>query len=157
VANQSPEAIARWAEKQAKPAHTPKYRRLNDADRVYMLKLAEQGLTQVQIAERLNCDQSAVSRWLAACQDSTKEAISYLQGQSLYMARKIRNEGKPSDLVAVLKGTKVLEEQQVREISVTINGVMLAGMSMTQLSPRSDVVEGETLQIPQQTGPESDK
>jgi hypothetical protein len=128
--------IARWAEKQAKPVHTPKYRRLTNSDLALILKLDSEGLTQVQIAQRLDCDQGTISRWLSQCSDSTKEASAYLRGSALGMARKIVTKGRASDLVATLKGINVLEEQQVREISVTINGVMLPGMGLGASQPQ---------------------
>jgi transposase len=136
--------------KRVAPAHKPAYRRMTNTDLAFMLRYHAQGMTQTEIAQRLGCDQSVVSRWLAQCEDSTKEASSYLRGSALGMARKIVAKGKPSDLVATLKGINVLEEQQQQSFTLAINGVVLHGIgsSQKQLSPGSEVVEGETLQNP---------
>lgn len=124
-------AIVQWAEQQAKPAHTPAYRRLTDTDRVLMLQYAKEGLTQVEIAQRLGCDQSSVSRWLHMCQDTTKEASQYLRGQSLRMARKIVAKGKGSDLIAALKGVNVLAEDQHKPGVTVLIGIKDSDVQLT--------------------------
>lgn len=113
----SSEAIARWAEQQTKPAHTPAYKRLTDTDRVLITRLHKQGLSQVEIAQRLGCDQSSVSRWLAACQDSTKEATAYLRGQALRMSRHIVQKGRAADHIKALEGISVLQPQASQPIT----------------------------------------
>jgi predicted transcriptional regulator len=148
----SPEAIARWAERKATKAQ-PAYRRLTNADRAYILSLDAQGVTQVEIAKRLGCSQPTVSEWLSQCKDSRAEATRYLRGKALAMARKVVNKGQPKDLVRTLEGIEVLQaNQQDKGISISINGVMLAGMGQ----PRGEVVEA--LSPPQlTTGSESEQ
>lgn len=116
---QNAQAIAKWAEKQS-PAHSPAYKRLTDTDRILITRLAAQGIPQTEIAQRLGCDQSSVSRWLNACQDSTKEATAYLRGQSLRMARKVAGSDDGKVLIQALKGVNVLQEQQQQGVTVLV-------------------------------------
>ena len=116
----TPEAIATWAEKQATPAHTPKYRRLTDDQRIAILQLAKAGKTQVEIAQAIGCDQGTVSRWLTACQDTTAQASTYLRGQALRMSRNIVRKGRASDHIKALEGINVLAPSQSAGITVQI-------------------------------------
>lgn len=128
-------------------AHTPAYKRLTDVDRVLISKLAANGVPQVEIAQRIGCDQSSVSRWLAACQDSTKEATAYLKGSALKMARKVAASDDPKALIQALKGVSVLQDQQDKGFTVLVGngGVVNFGQA---LSPPDVVVESERLQNP---------
>jgi hypothetical protein len=139
-------AIAKWAEKQTAPAHTPKYQRLTDDARIAILKLHKLGKTQVEIAQALNCDQSSVSRWLSMCQDSTAEANTYLRGSALRMARNIVQRGLARDHIAALNGLEVLANTEGRTLNVIINGLHLHGTG------RDSVVEGEVLSPPPSEG-----
>jgi IS30 family transposase len=105
-----------------KPAHTPKYRRLTNSDRAYILKAHADGLTQVEIAKRLGCHQSTVSEWLSDVQDSTELATAYLRGQALKMSQDIVKDGRPADKVATLKGLSVLADQQQSSVTVIVGG-----------------------------------
>jgi len=154
---QQAEAIANSYEKPSTPANTPKYRRLTNADRAYILKLAAQKYTQPEIAQRIGCAQSTVSEWLTQCEDSTGEASRYLRGQALSMARKIVNKGKGSDLVATLKGINVLEQEQVNGITVLVGAGGMVNIGQGTPSPHAEVIEGESVRIPQQIQGESDK
>lgn len=137
--------IVKWAEGQTVPAHTPAYRRLTDTDRVLILKYAKDGLTQVEIAQRLGCDQSSVSRWLTMCEDTTAQASQYLRGQALHMARKIRNTGKPSDLISALKGVNVLAEEAHKPGVTVLIGIKDSDVQLT-LSPPGTQGQGESVQ-----------
>jgi transcriptional regulator with XRE-family HTH domain len=127
------------------PADKPKYRRLGPTDHALILRLHQQGKTQIQIAKQFGIAQSTVSDVLAAFKDTRQEASRYLDGQALGMAMEIREKGKPSDLVAVLKGRRVLEEAEQKAFTLSINGVVLHGISQAGPSPRAGVIEGETL------------
>jgi hypothetical protein len=147
----SPEAIAKWADKQVRSAHTPAYKRLTDTDRILITRLHKQGLSQVEIAQRLGCDQSSVSRWLSACQDSTTEATAYLRGQSLRMARHIVEKGRAADQVQVLKGFTVIpqDQQPAHGPQIVINGFVLSGLGLSsQGETQGPVVEGQVLSPP---------
>ena len=104
------------------PTHTPKYKRLTDAQRIAILKMARLNKTQVEIAQFVGCDQSAVSRWIQANEDSTAEAISYVKGSALSMAMDVVQYGKAADKVNVLKGIGVLQDQQNVGLSIHIGG-----------------------------------
>ena len=117
---QTPEQIAAWAADKAKPAHTPKYRRLTDDQRIAILQLAKAGKAQVEIAQAIGCDQGTVSRWLSACQDTTAQASTYLRGSALRMARNIVRKGRASDHIKALEGISVLSPTQGAGITVQI-------------------------------------
>ena len=114
------QAIAKWAEDKAKPAHIPKYRRLTDDQRIAILQLAKAGKAQVEIAQAIGCDQGTVSRWLSACQDTTAQASTYLRGSALRMARNIVRKGRASDHIKALEGISVLSPTQGAGITVQI-------------------------------------
>jgi hypothetical protein len=132
------------------PPNTPSYDRLKTEDLVRMLQLHKAGLTQTAIAQELGCTQPNVSQWLAKFKDSTNEASLYLKGQALHMAKNIVQNGLARDHVAALKGIKVLEESDLgKGINITVNGLAMVGLP--SLSPKSEIVEGESLQIPEQS------
>jgi len=101
-------------------SHTKTVKRLTDADKAFALRYHAEGLTQVQIAQRLGCDQSNVSRWLSQCQDTTVEASAYFRGRALPMAEKIVKRGRPSDLIKALQGVGVLQEERGSGLVVQI-------------------------------------
>jgi len=140
----------------AQPVHTPKYKRLTNHDRAYILKAHADGLTQVEIAKRLGCHQSTVSEWLSDVQDSTELATAYLRGQALKMSQDIVKDGRPADKVATLKGLQVLAEQQHSSVTVIVGGSGQVNIGVG-LSPTPVLVQSETLQIPQQNPTVSDK
>jgi hypothetical protein len=114
------EQIVKWAENKAKPSHRKPTKRLTQEEIGLLLKLHKDGLTQTEIAQRLDCDQAAVSRWLSKLTDSTETAKSYLRGSALRMARNIVHNGLARDHVQALKGLNVLEEQQGGGVVVQI-------------------------------------
>ncbi len=121
------EAIVKWADKQTTPAHTPKYKRLTDDQRIAILQLDKTGKSQVEIAQVIGCDQGTVSRWLSQCQDSTAQASTYLRGSALRMARNVVSRGQARDHIQALKGIGVLEADD-RSIQIQV-GVALPGMT----------------------------
>jgi biotin operon repressor len=115
------------------PAHTPKYRRLTRTDVALLLQLSKEGRTQVEIAQRLGCDQSAVSKWLKSLEDTTEVAKSYLRGSALRMAENIVKKGRAVDHVAALKGLSVLAEERSAGLTIQI-GIKDSDVSIA-LSP----------------------
>ena len=152
----SPEAIARWAEgldskrspranKDAKPA----YKRSNAERIVSILRLSAQGHTQTAIATELGCSQQCVSQTLAKYgRNTTKDARQILEAKAADMALNIIRNGRPADQVQVLKGFKVIpEDDQSRAgLSITINGFALVGLGL----------QGERSQEAQQINAQSD-
>ena len=104
------------------PAHTPKYKRLTDAQRIAILQLAKLDKTQTEIAEIVGCNQSSVSDWLRQTADTTAEASTYLKGRALSMARQVVSRGKPADHISVLKGVGVLQDVAAQGLSIHIGG-----------------------------------
>jgi IS30 family transposase len=139
-----------------KPANSPKYKRLTNSDRAYILKAATDGLTQVEIAKRIGCSQTTVSEWLNELQDSTDLSKQYLRGQALKMAQDIVKDGRPADKVATLKGLSVLHDEQQSSVTVIVGGAGQVNIGVG-LSPAPTLVQGETLQISQQNPTVSDK
>jgi orotate phosphoribosyltransferase-like protein len=138
MGSQTPEQIAQWAEQKTAPADTPSYSRLTDADRVTILKLHDEGLTQVEIAQRLNRSQSTISDTLSTFADTTLTAKRYLAAKALRMAENIVEQGQPRDHVAALKGLRVLAEDN-SQVKIAI-GISLPGIG---LSPQAGEVVGE--------------
>jgi len=103
-------------------ANTPKYKRLRDLDKAFALRYHADGLTQVEIAQRLGVTQPAISQWLATCHDTTAEAGLYLRGQALPMAEKVVKNGKPADLIKALQGVSVLTEERSAGLTIQIGG-----------------------------------
>ena len=91
--------------------HRKPTKRLTAEEIGLMLKLRQDGLSQPQIAQRLDCDQAAVSRWLAKLTDTSEVAKSYLRGSALRMAENIVRKGLPRDHVATLRGIGVLADE----------------------------------------------
>ena len=115
---------------------------MSDRDKGLALQYANDGLTQTEIAQRLGVTQSAISLWLSACSDSTDAARSYLRGKALRMAEKVEKNGKPADLIKVLQGVSVLEQDKTVGVQVLI-GIKDSDVSVT-LSPTSNTVNALT-------------
>jgi len=129
------QAIATWAEKKAAPAVSPSYTRLTDADRITILKLHDEGLTQVEIAKRLDRAQSTIGEVINTFADSTLTAKRYLAAKALRMAENIVENGQPRDHVATLKGLKVLAEDSSSiklAIGLSLPGLGSAGESLSE-------------------------
>lgn len=123
MANQTPEAIAQWAEQKAKPlTHRKPTKRLTQTELGILFAMAKDGKSQTEIAQLLGVTQGAVSRWLQNTTDTTGIAKSYLRGSALRMAQNIVHRGAPKDHLVALKGLNVLEETQTQGITVVIGG-----------------------------------
>ncbi len=107
-------------------------RRLTQADIGLMLQMRSEGRTQVEIAQRLDCDQKAVSVWLAKLTDTTDVAKSYLRGSALRMAENVVKKGQARDHIQALKGIGVLEPD-ARDINIAV-GVSLPGLSLVSVT-----------------------
>lgn len=88
-----------------------KVRRLTAEEIGLVLKLHKEGLTQAAIAQRLDCDQSTVSKWLARLTDTTETAKAFLRGQAFRMARNLVVNGRASDHGKALVGLSVLGDE----------------------------------------------
>jgi transposase-like protein len=126
----------------ASTPHRKPLKRLTDIDKAFALRYSAEGLTQVEIAQRLGCDQATISRWLSACQDTTAEATAFFRGQALAMAEKVVKKGRPSDHIKALQGVNVLTEERSAGLVIQIGGgsgdVKVA--VMTTFAPKSSTV-----------------
>ncbi len=120
MGSQTPEAIAKWAEQQASPAHTAKYSRLTRDDLDVLLAMKKAGKTQVEIAQALGCTQGTVSKWITALTDSTDLAKEYLRGKALHMAKNVVKTGQARDHIAALKGVGVLADDPTQGLVIQI-------------------------------------
>jgi hypothetical protein len=108
-------------------SHRKPTKRLTAEDVGTLLRYHAEGLSQVQIAQRLDCDQAAVSRWLAKLSDTTDLSKSYLRAQSFRMAQNIVKNGLPRDHINALRGIGVLEDKSSAELKLLV-GIALPGM-----------------------------
>ena len=129
-----------------KPADTPSYKRLTDSERALIVKLHDDGLTQVDIAQRLNRSQSTISDVLAAFVDTTQIAKRYLAASALRMAENVVERGLPRDHNQALAGIGVLKDESGTKVQIAV-GVSLPGLP----------TQSEGLQIQARTVAESDK
>lgn len=107
--------------------HRKPVKRLTDSDKAFVLRYHAENLTQVEIAQRIGCDQATVSRWLAECHDSTDAAGAYLRGSALRMAKNVVTKGQARDHIQALKGIGVLEQDHT-QLNIAV-GVSLPGLS----------------------------
>jgi transcriptional regulator len=114
------QAIATWAEHEAGLKHTVDRSRLTASEIGLLYQLHKDGLTQVEIAQRLGCTQPTVSKWLARFVDSTAPAKEYLRGQALRMAQNIVETGRAADHIKALEGINVLAPEHAGGITVQI-------------------------------------
>ncbi len=132
--------------KPGRPAHTPKYKRLTDQQRITILNLAKLGKTQVEIGQTIGCDQATVHRWLEKFEDTTEHATAFCRGRALSWAEKIDKKGKPDVLLKALQGVNVLQDERSAGATIII-GIKDSDVSVT-LTPGSSPVKtltGETL------------
>lgn len=113
-------AIVAWAEKQAAPAESPSYTRLTDADRVVILKLHDEGLTQTAIAQRLGRSVSTINDVIQTYAPTMDLAKRKLRAAAAKMADNVIENGKPSDHVEVLGRIDVIPRQEERNQGVTV-------------------------------------
>ena len=109
------------------PADSPSYKRLTDSERALIIKLNDDGLTQVEIAQRLDRAQSTICDVLAAFADTTHIAKRYLAANALSMAENVVKRGQPRDHNVALAGIGVLKGSDVGDIKIAV-GVSLSGL-----------------------------
>ena len=120
MAANTPEAIAAWAEQQQPKADNAGVKHLTNSERALILKLSDDGLTQVEIAQRLDRSQSTISDVLSAFSDTAPIARRYLAASALGMAENIVRNGQPRDHIQALRGIGVLEGGESNELKIGI-------------------------------------
>jgi DNA-binding CsgD family transcriptional regulator len=126
-------------------------RRLTQAELGLLLALRAEGKTQVEIAQRLDCDQTAVSKALKRLgQDTTQLASHHLKSRSYSIARRLTSIAEKSEnddhaikaAKTVLAGAGVIQSGQ----QVTVNAaVMIAQPGKPETWGPEPVFEGELL------------
>jgi hypothetical protein len=126
------------------PTHTPKYKRLTQAQLVVLFDLHKLNKTQVEIAQALGCDQASVCRALQQFTDTSASAIAFLRAAALPMAQNIVKKGRAADHIKALEGIEVLSNQDVKggltivvggSAQVQVNvGTRLADVTLSPLS-----------------------
>ncbi len=96
------------------PADTPAYRRMTNAERLLILKLHEDNLTQAEIAQRVGRAQSSISDLLDTFTDSTALATRFLRASAFRMAENVVENGEPRDHNVALAGIEVLSKQEAK-------------------------------------------
>lgn len=87
-------------------------RRLIPTEVRLILELKANGLSQRQIAARLNVNQATVSRWLAAFDDNRALAKARLRGAALELADRIIDRANAEEAIKVLEGLDVLQKSK---------------------------------------------
>ena len=108
------------------PKPIPDYSRLSYTETGLVLKLSLEGLTQTQIAQRLDCSQSTVSDVLRAYQDTRELATAKLRNGSLKLAERVLSDADVDQSIDVLERIQVLEPKQSQ--SGTAGVQILIGM-----------------------------
>jgi len=111
----------------APSADITKSRSLTNAERILILKLRDDGLTQVQIAQRLGRSQSTISQTLSDFEDSTDLAKRYFAANALSMAENVVRKGLPRDHNVALAGIGVLKSEGGASVKLLV-GISLPGM-----------------------------
>lgn len=87
-------------------------RRLIPTEVRLILELRANGLSQRQIAGRLNVNQSTVARWLAAFDDNRALAKARLRGAALELADRVIDRANAEEAIKVLEGLDVLQKSK---------------------------------------------
>ncbi len=121
---------------------TADYSRLTQAEESLCLHLANDGLTQTAIAQRLGCHPSSVSRTLAAFTDTRELAKRRLQGSADRLVRRVISKATVEESLEVLDRIDVAPKRQSGAGS-SVN--ILIGMPGQAIGP--DVIVVPTAQI----------
>ncbi len=107
-----PEAESAQTPSPPQPQSIPDLSRLSYAETALVLRLSLEGLTQTQIAKRLDCSQPTVWRILNEFQDTRELAKSKLYHGSLGLAKRIVADADVDQSIDVLERIAVLEPKQ---------------------------------------------
>jgi hypothetical protein len=106
---------------------------LRPIDEATILELSDAGKPQAEIAERIGCHQSTVSRTLAEWKDSRGPARKYAEAKSLEMMKRFVTEASPADILKMQAKLDVIRED--REAQAGNNIVVMVGTCGTPLEP----------------------
>lgn len=77
-----------------------------------LLDLHQRGLSQNQIARRLNVAQSTVAYWLSSFDDTRPLAKARLRAGALELAERVIERANPEEAIKTLQGLDVLESKK---------------------------------------------
>ena len=117
----------------------PKYKRLSVTEIGLILRLHDEGLTQVQIAQRLDKDQTAISQILSRLAgDSTAIALRLMKARSYQSAQRVTALAEKGKADVALKAARtVLEASGVLSTSSSIT----LGMQVVLGTPEQAAVD----------------
>lgn len=87
---------------------------LSREDEARILELKAEGLTQAEIAGRVGCHQSTVSRTLAEYDDSRPQARKYLEAQAHELTKRLVRDAKPEVILRILGKLDVVRDDDNR-------------------------------------------
>ena len=109
------------------PERKRDYSRLTQAEVGVLLQLRNLGKTQTEIAQTLQCDVSAVSRWLAKLQDTSDIAKLKLKNGAERLAERVVKRANVTESLEVLDRLEVLPKREVSGNGKT-NIAIIVGM-----------------------------
>ena len=122
---------------------TPDYSRLSYAEIALALKLTEDGLNQTQVAQRLECSPSAISRLLSEFHDTRPLAKLKAHNRALKLVDRVLEQADVEESLEVLDRIGVLEKRhpeatrsQVAIAVVNMPGQQAITADMIDVSPR---------------------
>ena len=103
----------------AVPERIRDYSRLTQTEIILALKLAEEGLTQSQIAQRVGCTQPTISRLLSEYGDSRELAKRRLHNAADRLAERVIKDATVEESLEVLDRIGVAERRRDQAVSMT--------------------------------------
>lgn len=142
------------------PKEFPPSRRassVSPAELLHMLECVDKGQSLYQIAQDFRRSTETVYRWLMPFRDSRQLAKKRLAGGALQLAERVVKHANASEALEVLDRLDVAPRRQVDTAGTQVIVGMQISLADLALSPEPRTVEGETISIPSETSPKSDK
>lgn len=106
---------------------------LRPIDEATILELSDAGKSQAEIAERIGCHQSTVSRTLAEWKDTRGPARKYAEAKSLHMMKRFVADATPADILKMQAKLDVIREDRESQGGNTL--VVMLGSADAPLQP----------------------
>ena len=129
----------------AKPAKTPRYKRITPEDTEMILALRERGKTYPEIAQQVNRSLATIHNVVQAYAPTVNLGKRKLDASWLRLVENVVRNGSPTDHARLI-GRKFIEQNSNIQLSVLVNGIELHGSGVPQGS-----IEGEVVSPPQIT------
>ena len=105
------------------------------------LKLRDEGLTQVEIGQRLNRDKSSICELLAQFVDTRPLATKFLQSRALRFAQKVSNDANVEESLEMLDRLEVVPKRQQVDTSSRLNIFIGMPEQPLDLSPTAFAID----------------